>query len=81
MIFHEINCALMHCKNTPNIVYIYEKFGDEVMTPEQIMYGFNFICVHKLEKTPEFWNVIIPMVKKQLATLDSQTVASLLLCI
>ena len=81
MIFHEINCALMHCKNTPNIVYIYQKFGDELMTPEQIMFGFKFICNHKLEKTPEFWSVIVPMVKKQLATLDRQTVASIKACI
>jgi len=70
MIFHEINFALIHAKNTPNLVYIYEKFGDEVMTPEQIMFGFNFIAKHNTERTPEFWNVIVPMVKKQLATLD-----------
>ena len=81
MIFTEINAMLMHCKNTPNIVYIYKKFGDEYMTPEQIMYGFKFICYNKLEKTPEFWSVIVPMVKKQVATLDRQTVASLMACI
>ena len=81
MIFHEINCALMHCKNTQNIAYIYKKFGPEIMTPEQIMFGFRFICDNKLEKSPEFWNVIVPMVKKQLATLDRQTVASIHCCI
>ena len=81
MVFNEINMMLLHCKNTPNIVYIYKKFGDEIMTPEQIMYGFKFICYNKLEKSPEFWSVIVPMVKKQLATLDRNTVASLMCCI
>ena len=70
MYFHEVNFALIHAKNTPNIVYIYEKFGDEVMTPEQIMFGFQFIGTNKLEKSPDFWRVMVPMVKKQMATLD-----------
>ncbi len=70
MIFNEINFALIHAKNTPNIVYIYQKFGEEYMTPEQIAYGFNYICMNRLEKSPDFWNVIVPMVKKQMATLD-----------
>jgi len=34
MLMHECNCALGHAKNTPNMVYIYQKFGDEIMTPE-----------------------------------------------
>lgn len=78
MIFHEINFALAHAKNTPNIAYIYEKFGDEVMTPEQIMYGFRYIMCNRLEKNDQFWNLIVPMVKKQMATLDRQTIKSLL---
>lgn len=81
MIHTEINFALMYAKNTPNIVFIYEKFGEEFMTPEQIMFGFNYICQHGLEKNPEFWNIILPMVKKQLATLDRETTASLKTCI
>ena len=40
MIYHEINMAMMHAKNTPNIVFIYDKYGEKYMTPEQIMYGF-----------------------------------------
>ena len=47
------------------------------MTPEQIMFGFNFILKAKLEKSPDFWNIIVPMVKKQLATLDRQTTKAL----
>jgi len=73
MIFHEINFALQGSKNTYDICYVYKKFGDEVMTPEQIMFGFNFIAKNGLEKSPDFWNIIVPMVKKQLATLDRQT--------
>ena len=34
MIFNEINFALIGAKNTPNMVYIYQKFGDKYMTPE-----------------------------------------------
>ena len=41
------------------------------------MYAFNFICHHKLDKTPEFWNYLVPLVKKQLAGLDKQTTPSL----
>ena len=77
MVFHEVNFALHYAKNTPNIVYIFQKFGDKVMTPEQIMYGFKYICSNKLEKSPEFWNVIVPTVKKQMETLDRQTIRSL----
>jgi len=33
------------------------------MTDRQIMYGFHVIGMNKLEKTPEFWNEIVPMVK------------------
>ena len=81
MIFHEINFALHAAKNTPNIAYIYKKFGDKVMTPEQIMFGFSFICRNRLEKDADFWNIIVPMVKKQLATLDRQTIRPLLMAI
>ena len=77
MIFHEVNFALIHAHNTDNIVYIYKKFGDEVMTPEQIMMGFYKIMVNGLEKSPDFWKVIVPMVKKQMATLDRNTIRSL----
>ena len=78
-LFHEINNAMINAKNTPNIVEIYQQYGgDENMTPEQIVYGFWFIARNGLEKTPEFWNMIIPLVKKQISTLDRMTVKSLL---
>ena len=47
------------------------------MTDNQIAYGFWFIAHNKLDKTPEFWQVIVPMVKKQLPTLDRNCVKSL----
>ena len=33
--------------------------------------------MNKLEKTPDFWNYIIPLVKKQMLTLDRQTTSAL----
>ena len=76
--FHEINFALHAAKNTPNITFLYQKYGDK-MTDMQIMYGFNYIATNRLEKTPEFWNVIVPMVKEQMQGLDSQTPGALIL--
>ena len=75
-IFHEINFALNNSKNTDNLVYVYKKFG-QYMTDKQIMYGFHFIASQKLEKTKEFWDVILPLVKTQLKTLDRQTCPAL----
>ena len=51
------------------------------MTPEQIVFGFNFICTQGLDRTPDFWNIIVPMVKKQLTTLDRNTIRSLKMAI
>ena len=79
--FKEINMAMFHCKNTPNFVFLYQRWGDKYMTPEQIMYGFNFIAQNGLERTPDFWNIIVPMVKKQMSTLDRNTVKPLLMAI
>ena len=62
--FHDINFQLMNAKSTEYFVYIYKKYGADNLTPEQIMYGFNFIAQNDLERTPEFWNFIVPMVKK-----------------
>lgn len=75
-IFNEINFALQGAKNTDNMVFVYKKYGQH-MTDKQIMYGFNFIAQNKLEKTQEFWDEIIPLVKKQLQGLDRQTCPSL----
>ena len=68
--WHECNFALMNAKNTDTFAYIYRKWGEDKMTPEQIMYGFNFIAQHDLERSPDFWDLIVPMVKKQIKTLD-----------
>ena len=75
-IFHEINFALMNAKNPDNVAEIYAKYG-EYMTDKQIVFGFHFIALHKLEKTPQFWDLIVPMVKTQLQGLDRQTTPSL----
>ena len=47
------------------------------MTDTQIAYAFYFIGKQQLPRTPEFWSVILPAVKKQLATLDRNCVKSL----
>jgi hypothetical protein len=75
-IFNEINFALQGAKNTDNIVFVYKKYG-QYMTDKQIMFGFHFIAMNKLEKTPDFWDTILPLVKKQLKTLDRQTCPAL----
>ena len=74
-IFNEINFALHAAKNTDNLAFVYGKYG-EAMTDRQIMYGFNYICMNNLEKNEAFWETIVPLVKKQLATLDRQTTRS-----
>ena len=74
--FHETNMALMNAKNTTDIAFVYEKYGD-YMTDKQIVQGFWYIAMNKLEKTPDFWNRIVPLVKQQLQGLDRETVPSL----
>ena len=54
------------------MVFLFKKYG-EYMTDMQIMYGFREIAVNHLERTPEFWSVILPMVKQQLNGLDRNT--------
>lgn len=80
-VFHEINAQLFMSKNTNNIVYVYQKFGEDKMTPEQIMFGFKIIATQNLERTQDFWKVIVPLVKKQLSTLDRETVSSMMMAI
>ena len=76
MIFHRVNMALFSCKNTPNFITVLKKYESDLL-PEQIMFSFQFIMEHKLEKNPDFWNFLVPLVKKQMTTLDRQTVRSL----
>lgn len=47
------------------------------MTDNQIAYGFWYIAKNELEKTPEFWSIIVPTVKQQLKTLDRNCTRSL----
>ena len=66
----------MGAKETDQIVYVYKKYG-KYMTDFQISYGFWFIGMNRLERTPDFWNEIVPLVKTQLATLDRNCTKSL----
>ena len=47
------------------------------MTDFQIAYGFWMIGKNQLERNEGFWEVILPMVKKQIATLDRNCTKSL----
>ena len=75
-IFHEINFALGGAKNTNNIVFVFEKYA-KYLTDVQISYGFWMIGKNQLERTPDFWSKILPVVKKQLTTLDRNCTKSL----
>lgn len=75
--FNEINFALGGSKNTDNMVFVFKKYG-QWMTDVQIAYAFWYIAKNQLEKTPEFWSIIVPAVKTQLKTLDRNCTKSLL---
>lgn len=61
-LFHETNLALMNCKETDQFVYIFKKYGNH-MTDVQKAYAFNFIARQQLERSPDFWNIILPECK------------------
>ena len=67
--FNECAMALMAAKNTSNIIFVCKKY-ELIMTDKQIMYAFHFIAQNRLDKSPEFWNFLVPLVKKQLRGLD-----------
>ena len=75
-IFHEINFALGGSKNTDNFVYVFKRYGKD-MTDFQIAYAFWMIGKNQLERNEDFWNIILPTVKRQLATLDRNCIKSL----
>jgi hypothetical protein len=75
-IFHECNFALMGAKEADQIAFVLRKYS-KTLTDFQLAYGFWFIGMNQLDKCPEFWNEIVPMVKAQLATLDRNCTKSL----
>ena len=75
-IFHQVNFALAGSRNTDNFVFVFKKY-DKYLTDVQIAYAFQYITKNKLLKTPEFWSLIVPRVKSQLATLDRNCTKSL----
>ena len=76
-IFHEINGALQSCHNVPDYAYVFNKYSDN-LTDFQIGYSFEQIALHKLVRTPHFWETILPRVKEQVPTLDRECTQSLL---
>ena len=75
-LFHEANMAMSGCRNTDNFVFVFKKYGKH-MTDFQKAYAFWYIGKQQLQRTPEFWSVILPEVKTQLTTLDRNCTKSL----
>ena len=75
-IFHEINFALSGAKTTDQFVYVFKKYGKD-MTDFQISYAFWMIGKQQLERTPDFWEYLLPIVKTQMARLDRNCTKSL----
>ena len=75
-IFHEVNFALSGSKTTDQFVFVINKYG-KYMTDYQISYAFWMIGKNQLDRTPEFWSVVLPLVKTQLAKLDRNCTKSL----
>ena len=76
-IFHEVNSAMMGAHNVTDYSHIFRKYK-EYLTDSQIAYAFYDIAVDGHIRTEDFWNVILPRVKEQCATLDRQCTPSLL---
>uniref|UniRef100_A0A7S3MZH7 Uncharacterized protein n=2 Tax=Strombidium inclinatum TaxID=197538 RepID=A0A7S3MZH7_9SPIT len=68
--------AMNGAKTCPSYAYIFETYSD-YLTDFQISYAFQELALDKVERTPEFWNVILPKVKEQVPTLDRQCTQSL----
>ena len=76
-IFHEVNFALSGSKTTDGFVFVFHKYG-KYLTDFQIAYAFWMIGKNQLERSPEFWSLILPTVKTQLAKLDRNCTKSLI---
>ena len=79
-IFHEVYAALQSCHNVPDYAFVFNKYS-EYLTDTQIAYALEDIAAHKLIRTPEFWDVILPRVKAQVPTLDRQCTQALMMII
>ena len=75
--FHEINFALNSSKTTDAFAYVFRKYGKS-LTDYQIAYAFWWIGKNQLERSQDFWTLILPTVKTQLARLDRNCVKTLM---
>ena len=75
--FHEVNFALSASKTTDAFVYVFHKYG-KFLTDFQIAYAFWMIGKNQLERSPDFWALILPAVKTQLAKLDRNCTKTLI---
>ncbi len=76
-IFHEVNFALGGSKTTDAFAYVFRKYGAH-LTDFQIAYAFWMIGKNQLERSPEFWELILPTVKTQLGKLDRNCTKALI---
>jgi hypothetical protein len=67
--FETINAALQNCHNIQDYAYVFTRYGDQ-LTDFQMSYTLEQIAVHKIDRTPQFWDIILPKIKKQIPTLD-----------
>ena len=78
--FHEINGALQSCHNIDDYAFVFTKYGEH-LTDFQMGYTLEQIAIHKLDKLPPFWDVILPKIKEQIPTLDRQCTQSMVMFI
>ena len=74
--YEDNNQAVQFTWNTEELAkYLSE--NKDTMTMQQISFAFKKIAEHKLSRTPEFWDIILPLVKNQLQAVDRHTKAEL----
>ncbi len=72
----EADAAILNAYNTKDIAWVFTQYKD-VLTPEIMSAGLIRIAYYKLDRSPEFWEVILPTIKDFLANADRQTVKAL----
>ena len=61
--FHEINGALQGCHNVNDYAFVFKKY-DADLTDNHLAYALHNIAIHKLDRLPPFWDVILPKIKE-----------------
>ena len=67
-IVNEMAGYMSGVRNADDVAYVFDKFPE--LTVEMIAYGLNRVAYFNSDKNENFWNVVLPRVKKQLSTMD-----------